>query len=293
MMDKAIVVGVDGSQAAKAALAWAADDAVRTGLPLRIVHVREPWRRETEPTASNVRETMAEWHMLLLAESAEQARAFAPAAQVSTALATGAVVQRLKTEAETAVTLVVGGKGHGRLPTFAIGSVTAELAGHTASPLVVVRTFTMEQRGEIVIGYDGSPDADAAMAFALEQARFRAARIRVLHGSRYPALAPHPVGYGPVPMGETNELGGRLAHWREKSPHVEMVETIVPGSAVSALVEASRTADLVVVGSRGRGGFASAVLGSVSHSVVRRARCAVAVVSAARPDPNRADDPHR
>lgn len=277
-------MGVDGSPAARAALDWAADHAARRRLPLRLVHVREPWAAETEPTARSGRVTMAEWRQVLLAESAARARALAPGIDVSTALATGAVTERLRTEGETADTLVVGGRGLGRLHELALGSVTLGLAGHTDSPLVVVRMLPDRERGEIVVSYDASPDADTAMAYGQQQALARRARLRVLHGSRYPALSPHPVGFGPVPAPHPDDIGARLALWQEQRPEVELVESIVPGSAVAALVEASRSADLVVVGSRGRGGVA-AVLGSVSHGVLRRARCPVAVVRAPRQEP--------
>ncbi|MFG2073242.1 universal stress protein [Nonomuraea maritima] len=273
-------MGVDGSEAARVALGWAAEDAARRRLPLRLVHVREPWAAETEPTARSGRVTMVEWRAELLAESAARARVLAPGIDVSTAVATGAVVERLRTEGETADTLVVGGRGLGRLHGLALGSVTLGLAGHTDSPLVVVRMLPQRERGEVVVGYDGSPDADTAMAYGQQQALARSALLRVLHCSRYPALSPHPVGYGPVPAPHPDDVGARLALWQEKAPEVEMVESLVPGSAVGALIEASRAADLVVVGSRGRTGVASAVLGSVSHGVLRRARCPVAVVRA-------------
>ncbi|WP_246005527.1 universal stress protein [[Actinomadura] parvosata] len=76
--------------------------------------------------------------------------------------------------------------------------------------------------------------------------------------------------------------GSRLALWREKYPQVEIVESRVHRHPVPALAEASRTAGLLVVGSRGLTGFTSAVLGSVSHAILHRARCPVAVLSGPR-----------
>ncbi|MFI9846643.1 universal stress protein [Nonomuraea sp. NPDC051941] len=285
MMNRAIVVGVDGSKAARSALAWAAEDAVRASLPLRIVHVREPWAAEHPLTASSGKETLTERCNLLLDAAAEQARTLAPGTQISTALVTGAVMERLRSESEAAETLVVGSRGLGGYTGLVVGSVALGLAGHTDSPLVVVRVLPREERGEIVVGYDGSPDADRAMAYALHQATVRTTRVRVLYGRRYPVLAPHPAGYGPIPVDEAAEIGRRLAPWRDKYSEVELVESIVPGHPVPALVEASKAADLVVVGSRGRGGFTAAVLGSVSHGVLHRARCPVAVIGTPRRRP--------
>ncbi|TMS00336.1 universal stress protein [Nonomuraea basaltis] len=106
MMNRAIVVGVDGSQAAKSALTWAAEDAARRSLPLRIVHVREPWTAEHPLIASSAKEALTERDNLLLASAAEQARALASGTRISTALITGAVTERLRSESETADTVV-------------------------------------------------------------------------------------------------------------------------------------------------------------------------------------------
>ncbi|TMS00367.1 universal stress protein [Nonomuraea basaltis] len=279
-MNRTIVVGIDGSQAARSALVWAAGDAVRRRLPLRIVHVRVPWLAEHPLTASGDQETLTERVQGLLAGAAERARALAPGVQVSTALVTGAVMERLKTESETADTLVIGSRGLGGFAGLVIGSVGLGLAGHAGCPLVVVRRPLHEGNGEIVVGHDGSSHADLALEYAMEQAAARRARVRVLHARRYPVRAPHPAGYGPSPAGEVAELGPRLTPWREKYPDTEVIESIVDGHPVPALVQASKGADLVVVGTRGLGGFTGMVLGSVSHGVLHRARCPVAVVPA-------------
>ncbi|MFF4615534.1 universal stress protein [Nonomuraea jabiensis] len=205
MMNRAIVAGVDGSKAAGAALAW---DAVRAGLPLRIVRVREPWA-EHPLTATGGEETLTERCDLLLDGAAERAHTHAPGTRI----------------------------------------------------------------------------ADRAMAYALQRATARPARVRVLCGRRYPVLAPHPAGYGPIPVDEAAGIGRRLAPWRDKYPEVELVESIVPGHPAPALAGASKAADLVVVGSRGRGGFTAAGLGSVSHGVPHRARCLVAVIGTPRRRP--------
>ncbi|MDP4510073.1 universal stress protein [Nonomuraea sp. G32] len=278
-MNRTIVVGIDGSQTARSALVWAAEDALRRNRPLRIVHAREPWSAEHPLTASGDQETLTERCQALLADAAERAAALAPGVRISTALLTGAVIERLKTESERADTLVVGSRGLGGFAGLVLGSVVLGLAGHAECPLVVVRLLTHEGNGEIVVGHDGSPNADLALEYAMEQAAARQARVRVLHASRYPIRAPHPAGSGPSPAGEAVELGPRLMPWREKYPDIQVIETTVHGHPVPALAQASKAADLVVVGSRGLGGFASAALGSVSHGVLHRARCPVAVTS--------------
>ncbi|MEV1178581.1 universal stress protein [Nonomuraea sp. NPDC049784] len=282
MMNTAIVVGIDGSRTAWSALAWAADDAERRGVPLRIVHVREPWLAEHPLSASSDKETLTERCDRLLASAAERAHELAPATRISMALVTGAVIERLKTESETADTVVVGSRGLGGFAGLVLGSVGLGLAGYAESPVVVVRRLPRDGSGEIVAGYDGSPCADMALEYALAQAAARRARLRVLYGRRYPVTAPHPAGYGPLQVDEAAEIGQRLMPWREKYPDIELIESIVREHPVPALAAASRAADLVVVGSRGLGGFTSAMLGSVSHGVLQRAHCPVAVVEFTR-----------
>ncbi|AQZ63273.1 hypothetical protein BKM31_19010 [[Actinomadura] parvosata subsp. kistnae] len=278
-MDRAVVVGFDGSPTATAALAWAAEDAGLRKRPLRIVHVREPWAPEHP---SNGVETLTERCHVLLGNAAARARAVAPAVTVTTALVTGAVLPRLRGEAETADTLVVGSRGLGGFTGMVLGSAGLGLAGHTGCPLVVVRSLHADSGDDVVVGDDGSPHAQAALEYALEQASARRTRLCVIHAVPFPALAPHPAGYGPLPAPNADGAGSRLALWREKYPQVEIVESRVHRHPVPALAEASRTAGLLVVGSRGLTGFTSAVLGSVSHAILHRARCPVAVLSGPR-----------
>ncbi|MEU7834957.1 universal stress protein [Nonomuraea sp. NPDC049129] len=285
-MSGTIVVGVDGSPSAGSALGWAADDASRRGLPLRIVLVREPWAAEHPPTAAGDRQTLTERCTYVLDTAADQVRRLIPELEVSTALVTGAVIERLKIESETADSVVVGSRGLGGFAGLVLGSVGLGLAGHARSPVVVVRVPGPGGHAEIVVGFDGSPFAESALEYALEQARARRTLVRAVYARRTPMLAPQLTGYGPLltgtPADEEAEIRLRLAPWREKYVDVEMIESIVPGHPVPALARASERAALVVVGSRGLGGFAAAALGSVSHGVLHRARCPVAVVGAPR-----------
>ncbi|MGI5289014.1 universal stress protein [Nonomuraea polychroma] len=123
MMNTTIVVGIDGSQSARSAVIWAAEDAALRCLPLRIVHVREPWRAEHPFTASTDQETLTERCQALLADAAELATTLAPGVRTSTALLTGAVIERLKTESERADTVVVGSRGLGGFAGLTLGSV--------------------------------------------------------------------------------------------------------------------------------------------------------------------------
>ncbi len=277
-MPAPIVLGFDGSPTARCALDWAAGDAGRRGLPLRIVHVREPWCAEHPFDATTPDDTLTARCERLLAGAARRARDSAPEAWISTALVTGAVTERLRTESETADTVVVGSRGLGGFAGLVLGSVGLGLAACAACPVVVVRRMPRAPSGEIVVGYDGSPAADQALEYAAKQATARRGRLRVLHGLRYAPVAPHPVGFGPVPADDGIER--RLADWHEGHPGVELTVSMSFEHPTAALATASRTADLVVVGSVGLTGVSCARLGSVGHGVLHRAHCPVAVVNA-------------
>ncbi|TYB60299.1 universal stress protein [Nonomuraea sp. PA05] len=282
-MPTSTVVGFDGSRTAWSALDWAAQDAGRRGLPLRIVHVREPWCAEHPPDATGEHDTLTTRCERLLAGAARRARDSAPETSISTALVTGAVTERLRSEAETADTVVVGSRGLGGFAGLVLGSVGLGLAACAACPVVVVRRLPRAPSGEIVVGYDGSPAADQALEYAARQAAVGRGRLRVLHGLRHPPAAPHPVGFGPVPVDDSDGIEQRLSDWRGRHPGVDLTVSMSFEHPIAALAAASRTADLVVVGAVGLSGVSCARLGSVGHSVLHRAHCPVAVVNAQPP----------
>ncbi|MFC4585132.1 universal stress protein [Sphaerisporangium corydalis] len=270
-----IVVGVDGSPSAAAAVEWAADDALSRGARLRIVHVWEPWSYDfpLKAVPGSLGSLPAYWRGVL-ARAVDFVHGYAPAVETSAALVTGAVSERLTAESEDADALILGSRGASGLTGMLLGSVGRAVAGHATGPVVVVRRFAPTRHGEIVVGFDGSEPSLAALDYALQEAGARGARVRVLHAWRGRAFARR----GRDGPAESREVQRRLEPWRERYPDVRMVGWAVRGNPVRALADASRSADLVVVGSRARGAFSSAVLGSVSHGVLRRAHCPVAIV---------------
>jgi len=135
----------------------------------------------------------------------------------------------------------------------------------------------------IVVGVDGSEHAARALAFALQEARARQAQLEVVHAWT-PTIGGYPYGavaaFDPAELEEAAkaELESVMAGIDATGLAVAPVAMLRCGSAASVLIEASDGAALVVVGSRGRGGFAGLLLGSVSQQVVHHARCPVAVV---------------
>lgn len=139
-------------------------------------------------------------------------------------------------------------------------------------------------RGTIVVGVDGSPESRAAVRWAIEEAQLRQAKLVVLHA--WWAIAefdPSARGEGRTPEDDGDPARYVDAFVDETVPQarsaVEIQAVAVQGmSASEALLEAARDADLLVLGSRGLGGFGGLMLGSVSAQCVHHAACPVAIV---------------
>jgi nucleotide-binding universal stress UspA family protein len=139
----------------------------------------------------------------------------------------------------------------------------------------------------IVVGIDGSPPADAALAFALEEARLRKLPLRIVCAWEIPAIEYAGAAFTPTPdlaaeaEHYADEVLARAAETIGHEPGVEIETVAAPGHPPAVLVEQSEGAKLLVVGTRGRGGFASLVLGSVSQAVAHQGLCPLAIVRSA------------
>ncbi|GLW99106.1 universal stress protein [Microtetraspora sp. NBRC 16547] len=282
-MAEPIVVGADGSPAASAAVAWAADDAAKKGAPLRVVHAvyRLPYASPPYPIPGlDDALTRAGGQFLLEAERLALGRH--PDLDVSTRLFEGGPARVLIREAASASELVVGSRGRGGFTGMLLGSVSTQLAGHAAVPVVVVRPgHTEAARPEVVVGVDESQECEPALAYAFEQARLRGCLLRAVHGWRLPPEIY--TGWFVYDLPEMQQLresltAGRLAAWRARYTDVSAEVEVICDHPVAALVEAAKNAAVLVVGSHGRGGVGAMVLGSVSRGVLHHARCPVAVV---------------
>lgn len=134
----------------------------------------------------------------------------------------------------------------------------------------------------IVVGVDGSEHAQKALAWALEEARLRHVPVTAVHGWDYHTpygrnMAAY-VGLDTLEAEVRRMVADAVDPWREKYQDVPLHTRLIGVSGAAALVEASKEADLVVVGSRGHGGFLGLLLGSVSGAVVHHAHCPVVVV---------------
>ncbi|WP_169946399.1 universal stress protein [Microbispora sp. H11081] len=280
-----IVVGVDGSQAGLAAAAWAAREAALRRVPLRIANAIPAWACSStqEGRYASVAAWMRDGAAAVLAAAAERAGREAPEVEADTAILAGDPRPALIEAAADADLLVLGNHGLGGFRGLLLGSVAYGVAGHAPCDVVVVREGPAAPRPEIVVGFDGSAASEKVLDFAFAEAALRGSGLRVVH-----AYSPLDAGGGfaPIPDDFDDEkiearmvkeaLSGRRALY----PDVKVVEEVVQSHPVDALRHASADAELLVIGSHGKGGFSGLLLGSVCQAMLQHARCPMAVVRA-------------
>ncbi|GAA3232517.1 universal stress protein [Pseudonocardia petroleophila] len=286
-----MVVGIDGSQSALEAARWAADEASRRHLRLRLVYAFG-WTTELvvghPGLGERRRDIMLEHARRDLAAAEAVAVEHAPGLAVERELVVGYPIGVLVTESRRADLVVVGDRGLSRIGGLLLGSVAMALAAHGACPVVVVRGAGQElpASAPVVVGIDGSPVSEAALAFAYEEASLRGAPLVAVHTwmdlVADPVIAPL-LDWEAIEVDERVVLGERLAGWAEKYPDVPVRRVVTRDGPAHALLKEAVGARLLVVGSRGRGGFAGIVLGSVGHALLHRSPCPVAVVRPEEP----------
>ncbi|MET9342916.1 universal stress protein [Nonomuraea sp. NPDC003804] len=282
-----IVVGVDGSRAGLEAVAWAAREAALRGVPLRVAHAIYAWACETDQGRySEIAQWMRQGAEAVLEAGADRARRLEPALTVETAILPGDPREALIREGAQAELLVVGNHGLSAVRGLLVGSVAYGVAGHASCDVVVVRESPAATNGEIVVGIDGTAQSGHVLEFAFAEAALRQADLRAVHvWNRYETgggIQPVPGDWRETEQHEFRQLKEALAGWCERYPDVKVIEEIVQGHPVDALRAAARAADLLVVGSRGRGGLAGMALGSVSHAMLHHAPGPLAVIRQTR-----------
>ncbi|MBB4919784.1 universal stress protein [Streptosporangium saharense] len=278
-----ILVGVDGSRSSLEAVSWAVREAGLRRTGLRVVHVMPAWPLEmTRDTPhAEIGRWMREGAETTLDGALDRIREEGGDVEVVSELLPGGDPRQALIEAAAhAELLVVGSHGLGGFEGMLLGSVALGVAGHAPCPVAVVRRRPAEPRGRVVVGVDGSPAGVDAVAFAFAEAEIRGAELHAVHAWNRPI-----VGCGPFALADAEEtaqqerraLAEALAGWGERHPDVKVTERLEYGHPVEVLREASTEADLLVVGSRGRGDLTALLLGSVSHSLLHHAACPVVV----------------
>ncbi|HEY0639041.1 MAG TPA: universal stress protein [Pseudonocardiaceae bacterium] len=286
-----VVAGVDGSDAATRAALWAADEAARHHLPLHLVHCYYQPYLYYPPlaTSTTVNDALLSEAEHDLRAAVTVVRAARPDVEVRGALRYGHPVQGLLDEAATARMLVLGHRGRHGFDGLLVGSVAAAVPAHAPCPVAVVRDNGTPGTAPVVVGVDGSPVSEAAVAVAFDEAATRGVPLVAVHAWTGLLDEGLPIGLPEDPERvrqvvdeETRVLAERLAGWQEKYPDVGVERVVVRRRADLALLDRTATAQLLVVGSRGRGGFTGMLLGSTSRAVLNHATGTVIVARPVR-----------
>ena len=288
----ALVVGIDGSEGALTAVRWASRVARERNLGLRLVHalpeLPPPYPRG-DPTFEQIQQAVGARGERMLAE----ARAVASGTGVETVVRSDRPAEALLAEAEGAAMIVLGTPGLRPLGRVLLGSVSVALAAHAPCPVALIRPHAGDDEppaeGPVVVGVDGTPVSEEAVAVAFEEASWRGARLIAVHCWHEAFLAAvfeegrWTMDSSAVEEHEHELLAQRLAGWPEKYPGVVVDRVVRAGRPAERLLDLADRAQLLVVGSRGRGGFSGLALGSTSQALMSYALCPVVVARGTRP----------
>lgn len=289
----AVVVGTDLSHRAEQAVDWAANRAATHDAKLIIVLALP---EVPLPTRGRLFDVMAtgDWpeHLHKAAQDRldalrQRVAAAHPDVQVATHVFEGVASYVLAQSSKRADLVVVGARGQSAPAKVRVLGGTADaVVAHARGPVAVVTDLAEDAPdGPVVVGVDDSAEAEAALRLAVSEAVQRSLPLVVIHAWDMTPWLTGPLGaaaFDPVPMADSlrEAAEARLAPYRAQYPGLEARVQVESGQPSAVIVDASQGASLVVIGSRGRGGFTGLLLGSTSKAVLRGALCPVIVTRA-------------
>ncbi|MGA7055725.1 MAG: universal stress protein [Mycobacterium sp.] len=292
-MNPGVIVGIDGSSSSRRAVQWAAHEARMRNVPLTLVHVvvtpswgPAPWLLSNEPLPIPAEEDPALENSgrKIIADAIKIAGATAPGTgcpEIKSELFFSVPVPTLVDLSKQAQMVVVGRRGQHRLRGVLLGSVSTGLIHHAHCPVAVIgdaAPIGPKDSLPVVVGIDGSPASELATAIAFDEASWRRVDLVAMHAWSDPDLSKGlSMEWTAQQSIASKNLAERLAGWRERYPEVTVHPRVVWDKPATHLLDEARSAQLLVVGSHGRGGFAGMVLGSVSTAVAHAARIPVIV----------------
>lgn len=282
-----ILVGVDGSPESEAAIRWATDEAIARQMPLTVMHVIPhivvSWPvRYLQPSFDESQEAKAHEIISEAQKTVQEAAGASQPPTVQTRIKHADIAPTLIAASRDAFMTVIGSEGLNAAERVLFGSVSGGLVHYGHGPITVIHggeVDGLDRRKPVLLGIDGSPASEQAIALAFEEASRRGVDLVALH-------AWSDVGVFPILGQDWHQyeqegheiLAERLAGWQERYPDVHVHRRIVCDKPAHWLIAESQQAQLVVIGSHGRGGFAGMLLGSVAAKVAQAAMAPTIVV---------------
>ncbi|GAA4488432.1 universal stress protein [Rhodococcus olei] len=284
-----VVVGVDGSTSSNDAVWWAAENAGRRGAPLHLIATRFVAGTHGVPIGlppSYFDDQEREGNLRLVRATDLAREASAGPLTIESELVSGHPSQVLVDRARTARMVVIGSRGLGEVVGGLLGSVSSAVAAHARCPVAVVRALTDPEGsmgGPVVVGVDGTRNSEPAIAEAFTEASLRGAELVAVHAwsdTNISSLltADQGLDWRSIRTKEEAALAESIAGFSDDFPDVRVRRVVVEDRPAKALADLSRLSQLVVVGSRGRGGFASMLLGSTSRALLHSVTCPLLIV---------------
>jgi nucleotide-binding universal stress UspA family protein len=282
-VEGAIVVGVDGSAESLMAVRWAAAEAAERQCGLHLVHALDPiigCYGAGLPVPQSIFDEMDAGGRRVLAEARD---AVGSDLVVTTEMPRRLAIPRFVELSESARMIVLGASGRGGFVGMLTGSTAVSVAAHAQCAVVVVRG-DLSGTGPVVVGVDGSANSELAVGAAFDEASWRKVSLVVVHAwtdadyIEVPLPQYSYVDWGAVDQQQERVLAESLVGWQDKYPDVEVQRALVRDRPAQELLRRSADAQLVVVGSRGRGGFAGLLLGSTSQALVHHSSCPVMIL---------------
>ena len=286
-----IVVGVDGSASSTSAVRWAAREAQSRKLPLLLINlvvpvgpIGSPWPGVPIPEDYV---SLQQSEARVIVDAALQIAAESVAGQslqASGEVVSGPILATLVEMSKQSQMMVVGCRGEGAVARALLGSVSSGLVHHAHCPVAVIHPEEPRSpQAPVVVGIDGSPASELATEIAFDQASRRGVDLVALHAwsdmgpIEFASANWAPIEWRNIKVAEEEVLSERLSGYSERYPNVTVRRVVVSDRPAPRLLEQAAEAQLLVVGCRGRGGFAGMLLGSVGSAVVNSAQIPVIV----------------
>lgn len=274
-----VVAGVDGSEESMRAAEWAAREAQRHQVPLRLVSAAAmpPRMRAPDTAQQTVADELCAESARALSEAAARSAGVSSRLPIEASLLIGPPALAVTDSGAGALMLVLAARGSGGFPAMLLGSVGRYAAMNAPCPVVVVREEGCAAQREVVVGVRDLENTAATLAFAFEEADVRGATLVVVHSwNGLPAATWHPADPAQLAAAADSDLAEALRSWRDKYPAVPVRQDVVHDHPARVLASYSSRADLVVIG-RHSGGAGPAV-GGIQHAMLSHARGPVAIV---------------